>query len=54
MVLVKVKVLDKYTGESRNIAEILNNYADALEFVNYLVNKTDFKIFKIIMEEVEK
>ena len=54
MVLVKVKVLEKDTGEKRNVAEILNNYAEALEFVNYLVNKTCFIILKITMEEVEE
>lgn len=54
MVLVKAKVLEKDTGENRNVAEILNNYTEALEFVNYLVNKTSFNILKITMEEVEK
>lgn len=54
MVLVKVKVLERETGEIKIIAEKMISYSDSIEFASYLVNKTNFKILKITIEEIEE
>ena len=52
MVLIKTTILDE--KQIKVMADKLDSYNEALEFANYLVNKTKFNILKIEIENIEE
>ena len=53
MVLIKTTILDE-NNIIKVLADKLNDYKEALDFSNYLINKTKFNIIKIEIEKIEE